>query len=434
MARAGPAQFYVFLVCSALLIVALIPAAAFVYRRGVRREDGSRTHWNHAVFLVACIGYLASESLEILVSSESGTIFFAAVCYLFIAASPTWWFLFALDYSDRTALARKVKPFFWLFPVVAFAVVATNRYHHLNWVEWEFVVSGPFMVFHATRYGPWFWALWSYLQLLVFSGTFLVFQSIFRDSRGFNRQNVLVACGAMIPITINVLYVSRAIPGLLKDFSAVAYSVAALVMTFGIFSERLFDLIPIARHVLVEALPDPLIALDDAGRVVDANPAARLICRMGNRPFGTEASSYSFLSLALGLLDESKGKPVEASPEADRWLEVRAEDVRAGGRRLRLLAMRDVSERRRLIDDLTTALADIRSLEGIIPICASCKKIRDDKGYWQQVENYVSSHTRAQFTHGLCPECRKRLYPHLGVIAENETGESNGNPQKPVEG
>jgi hypothetical protein len=126
-------------------------------RRGLRLPRGcpaggrQQDHWNHAVFLVACIGYLASESLEILVSSESGTIFFAAVCYLFIAASPTWWFLFALDYSDRTALARKVKPFFWLFPVVAFAVVATNRYHHLNWVEWEFVVSGPFMVFHATR-------------------------------------------------------------------------------------------------------------------------------------------------------------------------------------------------------------------------------------------------------------------------------------------
>jgi hypothetical protein len=62
---------------------------------------------------------------------------------------------------------------------------------------------------------------------------------------------------------------------------------------------------------------------------------------------------------------------------------------------------------------LQEAMAQIRTLSGILPICASCKKIRNDQGYWEQVESYVCRHTDAQFSHGLCKECIKKLYPNL---------------------
>jgi len=64
-------------------------------------------------------------------------------------------------------------------------------------------------------------------------------------------------------------------------------------------------------------------------------------------------------------------------------------------------------------DALRKALEEIKTLQGIIPICAGCKKIRDDRGYWEQVESYVSKHTKAQFSHGICPECMKKLYPEF---------------------
>ena len=60
---------------------------------------------------------------------------------------------------------------------------------------------------------------------------------------------------------------------------------------------------------------------------------------------------------------------------------------------------------------LRQALDQIKTLSGIVPICASCKKIRDDRGYWNQVEVYVHDHTEAKFSHGICPECREKLYP-----------------------
>ena len=66
-------------------------------------------------------------------------------------------------------------------------------------------------------------------------------------------------------------------------------------------------------------------------------------------------------------------------------------------------------EREKLISDLQAALAEIKTLSGIIPICAQCKKIRDDKGYWEQVEVYIRDRTEADFTHGLCPECAAEI-------------------------
>ena len=66
------------------------------------------------------------------------------------------------------------------------------------------------------------------------------------------------------------------------------------------------------------------------------------------------------------------------------------------------------------IAELQAALAQIKTLQGILPICMYCKKIRDDKQYWQQVESYVSTHTEAQFSHGVCPDCYKKyLQPEL---------------------
>lgn len=70
-------------------------------------------------------------------------------------------------------------------------------------------------------------------------------------------------------------------------------------------------------------------------------------------------------------------------------------------------------DRESLIEKLEKALAEIRTLQGIIPICAACKKIRDDRGYWNQLETYLSHHSHAEFSHGLCPECLRRLYPDL---------------------
>jgi len=70
-------------------------------------------------------------------------------------------------------------------------------------------------------------------------------------------------------------------------------------------------------------------------------------------------------------------------------------------------------EREKLIAELQKALSDVKTLSGLLPICSSCKKIRDDKGYWNQLELFIQNHSKAEFSHGICPDCAKKLYPEF---------------------
>ncbi|MDH7499401.1 MAG: PAS domain S-box protein [candidate division NC10 bacterium] len=106
---------------------------------------------------------------------------------------------------------------------------------------------------------------------------------------------------------------------------------------------------------------------------------------------------------------------------------VTATPVYYAGKKVVSVLMRDLTqrkqaerERERLIQELQEALTNVKTLRGLIPICAQCKKIRDDQGYWQQVETYVKEHSEASFTHGLCPDCVRLLFP--GVIKEKGDG------------
>lgn len=67
---------------------------------------------------------------------------------------------------------------------------------------------------------------------------------------------------------------------------------------------------------------------------------------------------------------------------------------------------------------LKDALEEVKTLSGFLPICASCKKIRDDKGYWNRIESYISKHSEAEFSHSICPECTKTLYPEFSKLVE----------------
>jgi GAF domain-containing protein len=103
--------------------------------------------------------------------------------------------------------------------------------------------------------------------------------------------------------------------------------------------------------------------------------------------------------LALGMLCAIDRKPRQLSAEQHHAMEALARQVMA------------LLELRRVAAGLAEALEQVKTLSGLLPICAWCKRIRDDKGYWSQVEAYVHEHTGADFTHGICPECLEKQRP-----------------------
>jgi hypothetical protein len=93
-----------------------------------------------------------------------------------------------------------------------------------------------------------------------------------------------------------------------------------------------------------------------------------------------------------------------------------------------MLHSENISERKRieaekenLIHQLKELLDSIKTLKGLIPICASCKKIRNDQGYWQQVDDYIAQHSEVEFSHGICPDCVRKLYPEISTVKKTPT-------------
>jgi PAS domain S-box-containing protein len=187
--------------------------------------------------------------------------------------------------------------------------------------------------------------------------------------------------------------------------------------------EDLFDFAPLGY-----------VTLDNLGLIVDANLAAAALLgsdrsSLTRRPLVGLVAPECRAGLA-GFLSEVRQVPGKKSIEARIVtgggvpIDVAVDAVLLWGRGaaddLLQVALVDVTERRRveaekgrLVRELEASLANVKRLSGLLPICASCKRIRDDRGYWQQVEAYVSDHSEAEFSHGVCPECANKLYPEF---------------------
>lgn len=197
------------------------------------------------------------------------------------------------------------------------------------------------------------------------------------------------------------------------------------------------------RYV-VEQSVDGIVLTDEEGRIIEWNPAMEAMTGIGSREILgrviwdahgiflsperrtpetvgriLEALQGFFRTGALpGVLKantqmrilKADGEPISVESSI---FPIRTEEGFMLGN-----LVRDVTERRRaerererLIEELQTALREVKQLSGLLPICAHCKKIRDDQGYWHQVEAYIGDHAGVEFSHGLCPDCLAKFYP-----------------------
>jgi len=189
---------------------------------------------------------------------------------------------------------------------------------------------------------------------------------------------------------------------------------------------------------LFETAQDGILILDaDTGEIFDINPFLIEMlgypheALLGKRLWeigafrDIEASKAAFLELQSKGYVRYEDLPLETRDERHIDVEFVSNIYSVDHKRVIQCNIRDITlrkrieeERRKLTYDLQDALTKIKRLTGLLPICASCKKIRDDKGYWNELEAYISEHSEAEITHGFCPDCLKTLY---GVVLEEDT-------------
>ncbi|MBI5558695.1 MAG: response regulator [Deltaproteobacteria bacterium] len=166
------------------------------------------------------------------------------------------------------------------------------------------------------------------------------------------------------------------------------------------------------NKLLSQVAGDPVMAGEDEQLLIDGR---QVLLNM----VAVNELDHRFIVAVLHDITERKRAETELirqQEDLEKLVAARTVELIEANTRLQ----RDIVERKKLYDqreelihELENALAKVNTLSGFLPICSSCKKIRDDKGYWQQIEAYLGKHSGAEFSHSICPECAKKLYPEL---------------------
>lgn len=186
----------------------------------------------------------------------------------------------------------------------------------------------------------------------------------------------------------------------------------------------------VRRRVLVEQSRDGIVVVDQDGKIYEANK--RFVANLGYTEeeiqelhvwdWDVQWTTEHVMNM-LRSVDETGDHFETVHRRKDGTLydaEVSTNGAMYRGEKLVFCVCRDITARKRtekerkaLVEELQEALAEIKTLRGIIPICASCKRVRDDTGYWNQIESYIAAHSEAEFSHDICPVCVKDLFPDL---------------------
>ncbi len=347
-----------------LLFVALAPTGALIslavagYALRHRRIPGASAL---ALYMLTVSGFLIGNALELMWPTETGTLFWAQLEYLFITTVPLTWLVFAFQYAGKTSWPAPKH--FWPFaviPALTFLLTLTNSRHHLIWSTVTFQPVGEMLAMRVT-YGPWFWVHMFYSYLLLFGGAVLIIGARAFSPKVYRQQSAWAMIGAILPLTVNLIYVFQLIPGLHKDYTPLAFALAGLAFAVSIFRYHLLDLVPVARAVVVERMRDGVLVVSQDDRVVDLNPVARRILGITEEAIGSPLASV--LREWPGVLRMPPERVYRSADGEERILEVRVSSLANGHGDSAgwLVLLRDVTDQVRSEEALQQANRELQA-------------------------------------------------------------------------
>lgn len=396
---------------SALISVAA--ALAVVRRREVR---GGRAL---GLMLLAAALWALCDAIEVHLPTVEGRRFISQIQYFGVVSCAPFFFHAALELARLERLLTKtVLVLVWGVPVISLVMAWTSEWHQMLWTSIE--LPKPGSTLSTYNYGWWFWVLAVQHYTLTLMSTVVLLAARRRVTRAFRAPMMAVVIAVAIAWVGNILYIFKLGPWPGLNYLTMSLGLSGAVLAWAVVSEGLLDLLPRAREALIETIADGVIILDRSDRIIYANTAAQ--DHLGMSPDDTRIPHTVRLPEHNRSSAPWLGEMAVPNGNATRWVDVRVDPVsdRWGEVAGRLVVTRDITlrkeleqDRERLIGELKNALNEVHTLEDLLPICASCKKVRDDKGYWSQLDVYLRNRAAVEFTHGICPECDARIYGHL---------------------
>jgi PAS domain S-box-containing protein len=362
---------------AAILGLSTIIAASVVVHLWQRRAlHGGATL---SLLMLAVTIFAGTSSLEAAALGVPAKVFWSKVQYLGSMTCPPLLLVFALDYArcERWFNRRTVAAAF-VIPVIAIGLAWTNELHGLIWTGFQPSLVGENLLIY--EHGPAFWIAVAYAYFAVAAATFILVRNVAHSTSVYRNQATAVVIAILLAWGGSVMYVFKLgpLPGF--DWTALSFALTGAALAWGISRYRLFDLVPVTREAIVDSMPDGVIVLDLADRVVDINRAAMDFIGLAERPIGQSADIV--FAAQRDLADQIRRAPdttmdviVDQSPAADgsarspRYLDINSTPLldRRGRVTGRLLVLRDVTARKQAEQAVQASELRLRQIIDLVP-------------------------------------------------------------------
>ena len=270
----------------ALLATTFLTSNLALYSFGRRGE--SRPVQTFAGLLTAVSWFCAAAALEVMAPNVEGKVLAAQFKFIGLAALGPLWLAFALRYTRREHVLTWRNRLLMLLPgVVGVALALTNASHHLVWTGFALEPTSPALI--ITGYGTGFWLFLLAQYLMIGVAAFFYALAYAQAAHLYRQQIGLMIAGALVPLAGNAISLLGLYPVTGLDLTPYSFALSAVFLAVGLFRFGLLAVQPVAARVVFNHLNDPVVVMDEAGRVIDLNPAARRLLGLGDLAIGQPA-------------------------------------------------------------------------------------------------------------------------------------------------
>ncbi len=340
--------------------------AIFVAVTAWQRQDVSGGKSLTALAVAAAI-WSGGAALEYATVGIPGQIFWSKIEYFGTVSCPVLLLTFALEYNHLYKwLTRRNLTLVFIVPLITLLLAFTNEWHGLIWSSFTPSPAGSNLTIFGHGIAFWIGAVgYSYLIMLI--GTILLIRGALDLPKTYRQQVILVITAALTPWAVNGIYLAGLSPAPGLELTPLVVVITSAIFAWALFQFHLLDLVPIARHTLIETMKDGMLVLDQQNRVVDKNPAAtnllgpKTIIDIGSY-IGDSFSNWPELRKLFSQNNPELPSEKTVEDTKGRFLEINFSPVhdRKGRFSGQFVVFRDITEKRRIQDEIQDANKSLR--------------------------------------------------------------------------
>ncbi len=340
-------QFHFYLIPTIISAIILLGLTYYAYKN--RSVRGAKAL---IISMLTGVIWSVGNVLEMAALDLSTKLFWANLQYLAYAFAPVSWLFVVLYFVDKSHwINKKNIIIISIIPILTNILIWTNGWHQLIRQDIYLDISGSISVI-AKNYGPWFWVHSFYCYLLNFIYLYLLIKAIFSKNLIYKRQSAFLITGLGLVNLFNLLYIFDLSPVTRYDLTPMLFSISGIIIIWGIFRFKLFELIPIARKTIIEKMTTGIIVIDRSLRIIDMNVVAQRIIGVDkNRAIGKILSNIhpelsELLNLKNELLEISQKEVSLSFDKGIRYYELEVSPIRDHRNELAawILSINDITE------------------------------------------------------------------------------------------